>query len=65
VRARRTGKAVPNRTLRLRLHLPATALRGVKHALRRGLRVRARVTVTVTDAAGNARAKSRRVRLRP
>jgi subtilisin len=65
VRAHRTGKAIPNRTLRLRLHLPAAALRSVKHALRHGRRVHARVTVTATDAAGNARANSRRVRLRP
>jgi hypothetical protein len=65
VRARGTAHAAPNRAVRLRLRLGPPALRSTKHALRRGRRVRARITMTVTDAAGNARTKTRLVRLRP
>jgi hypothetical protein len=66
VRARRvTVQAVPHRTYRLHLRLPEAALRDVKRALRRGMRVRARVRVTVSDASGNSRTRVRRVRLRP
>jgi subtilisin len=62
---RAAAQAAPNQTLRLRLRLRPAGLHRVKRALRRGLRVRARVTMTVSDSAGNARTKTRRVRLRP
>ena len=66
VRARRaTVEAVPGRTYRLRLRLPESGLLAVKRLLRRGERVRARITVAVSDRAGNARTEVRRVRLRP
>ena len=60
-----TVHAEANRTYRLRLPLPRAAVRRIKRALRRGVRVRARVTMTVSDRAGNSRTKNRRVRLRP
>ena len=59
-----TARAVPHRTQRLRLRLRAAGLRRIKRALRRGVRMRARVTMTVSDLAGNTRTKARRVRLR-
>jgi subtilisin len=65
VRARGSAQAAPNRRLRVSLRLTPAGLRSTKHALRRGRHVRARVTMTVTDAAGNARTKTRLVRLRP
>ncbi|MGH2978608.1 MAG: S8 family serine peptidase [Solirubrobacterales bacterium] len=66
IRSRRaTAQALPHQTRRLRLRLRRVSVRRIKRALRRGRRVRARVTITVSDAAGNARTKTRRVRLRP
>jgi subtilisin family serine protease len=62
---RATAQAAPNQTRRLHLRLRRAALKRIKGALRRGRRVRARVTVTISDAAGNARTRTRRVRLRP
>jgi subtilisin len=62
---RATVQAEANRTYRLRLPLPHAAVRRIKRALRRGVRVRAKVTLTVSDSAGNSRTKQRRVRLRP
>lgn len=59
-----TVHAAANRTYRLRLSLPRAGVQRIKRALRRGVRVRAKVTLTVRDAAGNTRTKSRRVRLR-
>ena len=59
-----TVQAAANRTYRLRLPLRRASVHRIKRALRRGVRVRANVTLTVSDAAGNSRTKSRRVRLR-
>ena len=59
-----TVQAAANRTYRLRLSLPTAAVHRIKRALRRGVRVRAKVTLTVSDTAGNSRTRSRRVRLR-
>ncbi|MGH2980076.1 MAG: PQQ-dependent sugar dehydrogenase [Solirubrobacterales bacterium] len=59
VRKGRTGKQV-----RLRLRLSKKALRSVRRALRRGKRLTARVTVIATDAAGNSRKATRKIRLR-
>jgi hypothetical protein len=58
-----TARLKANRTRRVRLRLRRAALRSVKRALRRGRRVHARVTMTVSDAAGNARSQTARVRL--
>jgi hypothetical protein len=60
-----TVEAAGNRTYRLRLRLRRADLQRTKRALRHGARVRARVWVTASDAAGNSRTKTRRVRLRP
>jgi subtilisin len=57
-------QAEANRTYRLKLPLPRAGVHRIKRALRRGKRVRAKVTVTIRDAAGNSRTKQRRVRLR-
>jgi subtilisin len=59
-----TVQAEANRTYRLRLPLARAAVHRINRALRRGARVRAKVTLTASDAAGNSRTKSRRVRLR-
>jgi subtilisin len=61
---RATVNAEANRTYRLRLSLPRAGVHRIKRALRRGVRVRAKVTLTIKDAAGNSLRKSRRVRLR-
>jgi hypothetical protein len=61
---RAVASAAPNQTRRLRLRLRRADLHRVKRALRRGARVRARVRVRVSDSVGNARTKTRRVRLR-
>jgi hypothetical protein len=58
-----SARVEANRQRRLRLRLRRGAVRRVKHALRRGRRVHARVTMTVSDAAGNARSKAALVRL--
>jgi hypothetical protein len=65
VSRRATAAVAPNQTRRLPLRMSRVAVRRIKRALRRGVRVRAKVTVTVSDLAGNARTKARRVRLRP
>jgi hypothetical protein len=61
---RATVQAEANRTYRLRVRLPRAAVHRIKRALRRGVRVRAKVTLTVSDSAGNSRTEKRRVRLR-
>jgi subtilisin family serine protease len=64
IRSRRArGQAAPGQTRRLRLVLRRPALRRIKRALRRGVRLRAKVTMTVSDLSGNARSKKARVRL--
>ena len=59
VRKAGTGKQV-----RLRLRLSKKTLRTVRRSLRRGVKLKAKVTVVATDAAGNSRESSRRVRLK-
>jgi hypothetical protein len=59
VRKAGTGKQV-----RLRLALSKKALRSVRRALRRGKKLTARVTVVATDAAGNSRKATRKIRLK-
>ena len=66
IRSRRAkAQAAAGRTVRLRLRFSRTGLRRLERALRRGERVRARLTVKVTDVAANSRTTKRRVRLRP
>jgi hypothetical protein len=61
---RAVARVAPNETRRLRLRLRRTAVKRIKRALRRGVRVRARVSMSVTDLAGNARTKTGLVDLR-
>ena len=61
--ATRSVKAGENVSLRLRLAKPA--LRTVKRALRRGMRLRARVRISAVDISGNSRSKTVFIRLRP
>jgi hypothetical protein len=51
-------------TVTLRLRLPKQALRAVKRALGRGVRLRARVRLTAVDLSGNSRRKSISIRLK-
>jgi hypothetical protein len=57
-------KAGSGKQVRLRLTLSKKTLRAVRRALRRGVRLNAKVTVIATDAAGNSRKSTRRVRLK-
>jgi hypothetical protein len=50
---------------KLRLKLSKKRLKVVKRALRRGKRLKARITVTATDRAGNKRADKATIRLKP
>jgi hypothetical protein len=59
VRKAGTGKQV-----RLRLRLSKKTLRTVRRSLRRGVKLKAKVTVVATDAAGNSRRSTRSVRLK-
>ena len=60
--ARRSATA--GTRVRLRLKVPPKALSAARKALRRGRKVQARVTIVATDAAGNRRTATRRVRAR-
>jgi plastocyanin len=63
-RFKRTTKTVaPDQTVKLRLKLAKRSLRAVKRALRRGRKLRARVTVTATDAAGHETVRKQKIRL--
>lgn len=65
LKLRSAAKAVAARKrTRLDLKLGRSAVRRVRHALRRGLSVRARVKVVATDAAGNAAAARRTIRIK-
>ena len=57
-------KAGSGKQVRLRLALSKKTLRAVRRALRRGAKLSAKVTVVATDAAGNSRKSTRRVRLK-
>ena len=59
-KVRRSGAA--GAKVKLALKLPRKARQPVKAALRRGLRVRARVKIVATDAAGNRRTTTRKLR---
>jgi hypothetical protein len=56
--------AVSGKQVRLRLALSRKALRSVRRALRRGVKLTATVTVIATDAAGNSSKATRKVRLK-
>jgi glucose/arabinose dehydrogenase/PKD repeat protein len=59
VRNASSGKQV-----RLRLALSKKTLRTIRRALRRGVKLSAKVTVVATDAAGNSRKSTRKIRLK-
>ncbi len=60
-----THSARANQPLVVRLRLSGATRRAAQRALRKGRRVRVRVTVTVRDAAGNARSTRVTLRLKP
>jgi hypothetical protein len=56
--------AASGKQIRLRLVLRKKALRSVRRALRRGVKLTARVTVVATDGAGNSSKATRKIRLK-
>lgn len=63
-RFKRTARTVaPDQPVKLRLKLAKRSLRAVKRALRRGRKLRARVTVTAADAAGQETVRKQKIRL--
>ena len=60
-----TRSVAAQKTAKLRLRLARKSLRAVKRSLRRGKRIRARITLTAKDRAGNTRIDHVSVRLRP
>jgi hypothetical protein len=57
-------QAASGKQVRLRLALSKKTLRSIRRALRRGVRLTAKVTVVATDAAGNSRKATRKIRLK-
>jgi hypothetical protein len=57
-------KAAANVTKKLRLRLAKKRLKAVKRALRKGKRLKAKVTVTATDKARNKKAQKATIRLK-
>jgi PKD repeat protein len=57
-------KATSGKQVRLRLALSKKALRSVRRALRRGVKLTATVTVIATDAAGGSSKATRKIRLK-
>jgi hypothetical protein len=65
-RFKSVNRAVPLHTLKkIRLRLSASKLRAVRRALRRGHKLRARVTGTAQYASGNKARTTRKIKLRP
>jgi hypothetical protein len=65
-RFKSVNRAVPLHTLKkIRLRLGATKLRAVRRALRRGHKLRARVTGTAQYTSGNRAKTTRKIKLRP
>jgi hypothetical protein len=56
-------RAVLGKMVKLRLRMTKKGLRAAKRAIKRGRRVRARVTIKAKDAAGNVRLAERTIRL--
>jgi len=62
---RRASRSVTaNQQVKLRLKLSARALRAAKRALRRGRRIRAKVSVTATDMTGHDTIRRQTIRLK-
>jgi hypothetical protein len=59
-----TRTSAAGRQVRLRLTFSKKALRSIRRALRRGVKLTATVTVIATDSAGNSRKSTRRIRLK-
>jgi glucose/arabinose dehydrogenase/PKD repeat protein len=59
-----TRTSAAGRQVRLRLTFSKKALRSIRRALRRGVRLTANVTVIATDTAGNSRKSTRQIRLK-
>jgi hypothetical protein len=57
-------QAASGKQVRLRLVLSKKALRSIRRALRRGVKLTAKVTVVATDAAGNSSKSTRTIKLR-
>ena len=57
-------RAASGKQVRLRLALSSKTLRSIRRALRRGVKLTAKVTVVATDAAGNSSKSTRRIRLK-
>jgi hypothetical protein len=57
-------QAASGKQVRLRLALSSKTLRSIRRALRRGVKLTAKVTVVATDAAGNSSKSTRRIRLK-
>jgi len=53
-----------NQTVRIKLKLPARALRAAKRALKRRRTVKARLTITARDGLGNTKSEKRAVKLK-
>jgi hypothetical protein len=56
--------AASGKQVRLRLALSKKALRSVRRALRRGVKLTATVTVIATDGAGSSSKSTRKIKLR-
>jgi hypothetical protein len=59
-----TAKVLPGNKVKLRLRLPKKALKVVKKALRRGKKLKAKVTVTAKDNAGNTHSAKGTIKLK-
>jgi hypothetical protein len=60
-----TATAVPAVTVKLKLKLPAKALKAVKKALKRKKKIKAKIRITAKDSAGNTKVENRTIALKP
>jgi hypothetical protein len=60
-----SANAVPGASVRLKLKLPAKALKAVKKALKRHKKLKAKLTIVAKDLAGNAKTEKRTIALKP
>ncbi len=59
-----TVNAVAGKTVKIKVKLPAKALKATRKALKRRRKVKASLTVTAKDGAGNSRSEKRSVKLK-
>jgi hypothetical protein len=59
-----SAKVLPGQRVKLRLRLPKKALKVVKKALKRGKKLKAKVTVTAKDSAGNTHSAKGTIKLK-